>query len=196
MPEYQTYYDTLQISETASMEVIRGAFKYLSQKWHPDKNPDNRLEAEQVIKNLNTAYKVLSDPEARKRYDTWLKNRKDSIEMPDHHADDPDTIHVNIELSRKKINHFLFGQTNVHVNGWWGTMLELGIVVLMSIFGLSFIEDFVFNKLLNIDLMGYAFFEAIFKIGSVVFFVALLVIVVSGTAILIKKAFGLLSKIK
>ncbi len=34
----RSYYDILEVSPSASDEVIRGAYKYLVQKWHPDKN--------------------------------------------------------------------------------------------------------------------------------------------------------------
>lgn len=73
MPQFSTHYDNLQVKETASEEVIKGAYRYLSQKWHPDRNLDNREEAERIIKLINEAYAVLSDPIRRKEYDEWIK---------------------------------------------------------------------------------------------------------------------------
>ena len=52
----RTHYANLQVSENASPEVIRGAYRYLSQKWHPDKNPDNMAEAERIASLINEAY--------------------------------------------------------------------------------------------------------------------------------------------
>ena len=69
MKKIRTHYQNLQVTENASIEVIRGAYKYLAQKWHPDKNPSDRAKAEQVTKILNAAYEILSDPELRKNYD-------------------------------------------------------------------------------------------------------------------------------
>lgn len=43
----------------ASCELCRYRSKVL--RWHPDKNPDNRAEAEQKFKEVVEAYKVLSD---------------------------------------------------------------------------------------------------------------------------------------
>lgn len=73
MGQVRTHYDNLQVKENASDEVIKGAYRYLSQKWHPDKNPNNREEAEKVLKLINQAYAVLSDPKKRKEHDEWVK---------------------------------------------------------------------------------------------------------------------------
>ena len=74
----RTHYDNLQIAENASPEVIRGAYRYLSQKWHPDKNPNNYEQAVQNIKAIRSAYEVLSNPERRKKHDLWIiKNRQE-----------------------------------------------------------------------------------------------------------------------
>ncbi len=76
MAALHTHYDTLQISETASPEVIRGAYRYLSQKWHPDKHPKQTAEAQDMMARLNEAYSVLSDPEQRRKYDAWLAEER------------------------------------------------------------------------------------------------------------------------
>ena len=72
-----THYDTLQITRNASVDVIKGAYRYLSQKWHPDKQPsENRVEAERIMKEITTAYGVLSDPAARVKYDAWITEQE------------------------------------------------------------------------------------------------------------------------
>lgn len=76
MSNFQTHYDNLQISETASIEVIKGAFRYLAQKWHPDKNPSEKDEAERVMRLINEAYAILSDPVLRKEYDDWIISQR------------------------------------------------------------------------------------------------------------------------
>ena len=73
----RTHYENLQIAEYASPEVIKGAYRFLSQKWHPDKNPENRAEAERISRILNAAYAVLSDPARRKEYDDWIHQQRE-----------------------------------------------------------------------------------------------------------------------
>lgn len=68
----RTHYDNLHVSEKASPEVIRGAYKALAQKWHPDKHPDQREKAERYFKIITRAFDILSDPKLRVEYDAWL----------------------------------------------------------------------------------------------------------------------------
>ena len=70
--EVRTHYDNLQVTRTASDEVIRGAYRYLCQKWHPDKHPGDREKAERITKLVNEAYRVLSDPALRREHDEWI----------------------------------------------------------------------------------------------------------------------------
>ena len=77
MAEFRTHYENLQVTESASPEVIRGAYRYLSQKWHPDKNPDSRAEAERVSRLLNEAYAVLSDERRRKEHDLEIRSERE-----------------------------------------------------------------------------------------------------------------------
>lgn len=72
----RTHYDNLQVKRDASQEVIKGAYKYLSQKWHPDKNPHQREKAEQFSKIINQAFTILSDPALRKIHDDWIRNQE------------------------------------------------------------------------------------------------------------------------
>lgn len=74
--EAPTHYDTLQVAENASEEVIKGAYRSLSQKLHPDRNPQRTEEAEHDMRVLNKAYAVLSDPMRRREYDKWLAGQR------------------------------------------------------------------------------------------------------------------------
>lgn len=74
-----SHYDSLQVSWDASDDVIRAAYKALSQRWHPDRNPANRSEAEQIMTRINIAYAVLSDPRRRAQYDSELEHKAGQI---------------------------------------------------------------------------------------------------------------------
>lgn len=76
MTTIRTHYDNLQVAENASPEVIRGAYRHLAQKWHPDKNPNDRKRAERITSIINEAYAVLSDPERRQAHDRWIASER------------------------------------------------------------------------------------------------------------------------
>ncbi|XP_061468951.1 uncharacterized protein LOC133378184 [Rhineura floridana] len=63
------YYKILDVPQSASMNDIKRAYRSKVLRWHPDKNPDNRKEAEQKFKEIVEAYKVLSDRTTRDHYD-------------------------------------------------------------------------------------------------------------------------------
>lgn len=65
------YYEVLNVAQGASDEVIRAAYRALSQKYHPDRNPHNP-QAHQRMAEINKAYAVLSDPEQRHHHDVWI----------------------------------------------------------------------------------------------------------------------------
>jgi len=68
-----TYYDILEVSPNASIEVIEKAYRVLAKKYHPDVNPPElRNQAEETMKLLNIAYEILSDDEKRQQYDNEL----------------------------------------------------------------------------------------------------------------------------
>lgn len=67
---YKDYYEILGVPRTASEKEIRGAFRKLAAKHHPDRNPDDP-GAEEKFKEINEAYTVLSDAEKRQFYDRY-----------------------------------------------------------------------------------------------------------------------------
>lgn len=64
----QDYYSTLGVAETATDDEIKGAFRKLAMKYHPDKNPGDN-SAEEQFKKINEAYSTLSDRQKRSEYD-------------------------------------------------------------------------------------------------------------------------------
>jgi DnaJ-class molecular chaperone len=71
MPKVHTHYDNLKVARNAPPEVIRAAYKTLSQRFHPDRNADNE-SATRIFQIISTAYEVLSDPAKRKEHDEWI----------------------------------------------------------------------------------------------------------------------------
>ena len=77
----KNYYEILQINQNASPEIIEKAYKTLAKKYHPDlQEESNKKEAEEILKEINEAYEILSDPNKKALYDQNLKNETISQE--------------------------------------------------------------------------------------------------------------------
>ena len=63
------YYKILGLNKNCSNEDIKKSYKKLALKWHPDRNPKNKKEAEEKFKKISESYQVLSDVKLRREYD-------------------------------------------------------------------------------------------------------------------------------
>ncbi|MES2164802.1 MAG: TonB family protein [Pseudomonadota bacterium] len=80
MTKLHSHYESLNVTRDAPPEVIRAAYRSLSQKHHPDKNRGNQ-HAEQMMARLNAAYSVLSDADQRELYDLHILSEQRAREM-------------------------------------------------------------------------------------------------------------------
>ena len=67
------YYSILEVDPKATEADIKKSYRKQALKWHPDKNPKNKDEAEKRFKKIAEAYEVLSDPKKREIYDKYGK---------------------------------------------------------------------------------------------------------------------------
>ncbi len=72
MAKFKTHYDNLNVSRNAHASVIKAAYKVLCQNYHPDKYAGGPEEALRIMKIINGAYAVLSDPVKRAEHDHWI----------------------------------------------------------------------------------------------------------------------------
>jgi len=69
-PQLPHLYQVLELKTvSASPEEIKRAYRRLALIHHPDKNPQNRQQAEEKFKAISIAYETLSDPDKRRQYD-------------------------------------------------------------------------------------------------------------------------------
>jgi DnaJ-class molecular chaperone len=85
MTDHIDYYEVLNINKNASEEEIKKNYRALAKKWHPDKNPNNKEEAEKKFKEIAEAYAVLSDPDKKQIYD---KHGIDGLKGSEGHGHD------------------------------------------------------------------------------------------------------------
>ena len=76
------YYNVLNVPPSASEDDLKKSYRRLAMKWHPDKNPSSKKEAEAKFKQISEAYDVLSDPQRRQIYDQYGEDGLKSSDLP------------------------------------------------------------------------------------------------------------------
>lgn len=95
----KNYYDILQINKNASPEIIEKAYKVLAKKYHPDlQTEENKKQAEEILKEINEAYEILSNPEKKKNYDDSLLEEERPVFEG---TKTPDTSDSNLTLEKE-----------------------------------------------------------------------------------------------
>jgi molecular chaperone DnaJ len=64
------YYAVLEVARGASDDEIKGAYRKLAMRYHPDRNNGSK-DAEEKFKEITEAYDVLRDPNKRAAYDRY-----------------------------------------------------------------------------------------------------------------------------
>jgi molecular chaperone DnaJ len=107
------YYGVLGVSRDATDTELKRAFRELARKHHPDVSPDNNGEA---FREINEAYAVLSDRDARARYDRWG------------HQDDAGGLSAVVEAAQDIINDVFRRRRGKHRGRDLRYTLELSFV--------------------------------------------------------------------
>jgi len=101
MVKITTHYDNLQVARNASPAVIRAAYKSLTQRYHPDRNPNDRAHCERVMKIINQAYEVLSDPAQRREHDAWIVREEEQARRAGGTDAAPEPAHATQTVSQQ-----------------------------------------------------------------------------------------------
>src|SRR5258705_2141794 len=71
MSQKRDCYEVLGVERAASADEIKSAYRKAALKWHPDRNPQKKQEAEEKFREATEAYAILSEPQKRVTYDRY-----------------------------------------------------------------------------------------------------------------------------
>lgn len=95
----KNYYEILEVNEHASIEVIEKAYKVLIKKYHPDLYVgDKKYYAEIKTRDINEAYRILSDQFLKEQYDAELKR-----EQVEEYVKEQETMQERINRSNQNM---------------------------------------------------------------------------------------------
>lgn len=98
------YYEILEINKGSSLDDIKKSYRRLALKWHPDRNKDNKYEAEEKFKKISEAYNVLSNNRLRQKYDMY--GNENVNEIIDNDFDPFDIFNSFFDTNNSNFNHF------------------------------------------------------------------------------------------
>ena len=140
----KNYYNILGIENNASDEQIKKAYRKLSTKLHPDKNESDTFFNE-LFKNVNEAYSILSDKNKRIIYDRKLQelnNPKVKIEYVNIHPEPLKKVNVNKRQSAKE--YVDWGSVRK-----WEKTRNVFIILNVCLVILIFVPKNIFNNFLD-----------------------------------------------
>lgn len=134
-----TYYENLKVSRTAPPEVIRAAYKSLAQKYHPDRNA-NDVDAARIMKLINEAYEVLSDPLKRAEHDRWIARQEEINKELQQHVQQKQTAQSQRPIFSASVEP---AKKNRDWGGWFALTIVIGVIGIFaaSDFGMKKIEE-------------------------------------------------------
>src|SRR6202166_1847089 len=71
MSQKRDCYEVLGIERAASGDEIKSAYRKAAMKWHPDRNPQKKQEAEEKFREATEAYSILYDPQKPATFDRF-----------------------------------------------------------------------------------------------------------------------------
>jgi hypothetical protein len=128
------YYYILGLDKDATAEEIKRAYRQLAKKYHPDKNPGK----EEAFKRLSNAYKTLSDPNLKARFDASLK----PVSQPNYATTKPKYTKRTTYYTSERPKY-------TRKMKLYGILLSIGFILLMVLFATGVMykaSDYRYNE--------------------------------------------------
>ncbi len=111
------HYLTLGILKKASQKEIKSAYRRLARKYHPDRNS---TVSDDIMKNINIAFEVLSDPEKKNEYDKTNFNFVENKDITNKNSENQKNIDNNSSIN----NDYTEWQENKSSSAYSATTLH------------------------------------------------------------------------
>ncbi len=142
------YYHILGLTENATPEEIKAAFKKLAVQYHPDKHP-GRSDMEEKFKEINQAHQVLSDPYEKTRFDLKLKYQQFSESHQGSHQPPPYTYQRSRTYQRPRYAQVDKRQNAIATAYAFGITFLIAAIVMGSVWAKRSYDDHQYQKVLN-----------------------------------------------
>lgn len=129
------YYEKLEVSPNASLEVIKAAYKILLHRYNLAHDTEDQTEVH-YLNQLNLAYDVLSDADKREAYDLELnKARRTLNEFTQTHSSDGLMTETVAKLSKANANQLSNSSSILSRLKWnkWGWIVSILAVIIVLI---------------------------------------------------------------
>lgn len=122
----KNYYEILEVNKKASKEIIEKAYKVLVKKYHPDLyDVSQKAYAEQKLKEINEAYKILSDDFLKSQYDKELYKQQEDIARNRYNAQTEEVKKHRVNGSKNKRESKQNNNQNDYKIGTFASLIEL-----------------------------------------------------------------------
>ena len=109
---FEKYYKILEAQTNASDEELKKAYKKMAIKWHPDKNPENKEEAEEKFKEIAKAYEILTNKEKYMNQNSFSPNMSQQGVIDPHVIFNQLFKNMNIQRQHPMSRHM---NVNIHI---------------------------------------------------------------------------------